>query len=277
MRGKSWLLVIPILVGCAQQEPPENTADAAIAQAKVTADPKQQELWAAVAKAGPPPGMEKLQAGDRAVATRALPITKDQPTQMTLQPIAESVPAAFVALDVPKDLPEFAGAAQVLAVREALQTIDLDVGQSAPLRLQVKVRNGALRIASGETVQLAMRQGDPFRRDDLFAIRAENDDFAYSLVGGQGPVKLEIPLLRLTASQTGEAKDGATGVTVTLDREIRVIAPGEEAAFKTGGLTVKVLASVAAQGEVANALPEPHRLEIMAWRTGPRSAESARQ
>ena len=276
MRGQSWMLVIAILAGCAPKGPPESAADAARAQAKVAADPKQQELWAAAAKAGPPPGMEKLQAGDSVVATRAPTVMKDQPTQMTLQPIAESVPAAFVALDVPKELPAFAGGARVLAVREALQTIELDVGQGEPLRLQVKVRNGALRIAAGETVQLAMRQGDPFRRDDLFTIRAKNDDFAYSLVGAQGPVKLEIPLLRLTASQTGEAKDSAMGVTVTLDRETRVLAPGEEAPFKTGGLTVKVLASVAAQGEVANLLPEPYRLEIMAWRTGASATESAR-
>jgi hypothetical protein len=271
------MLVIAILAGCAPQKPPENTADAALAQAKVTADPQQQQLWEAAAKAGPPPGMEKLQAGDRVVATRAPPIVKDQPTQVTPQRIAESVPAAFVVLDVPQELPTFAGAARVLVVREALQTIELDVGQGKPLRLQVKVRNGALRIAAGDTVQLAVRQGDPFRRDDLFAIQAKNDDFAYSLVGGQGPVKLEIPLQRLTASQTGEAKDSAMGVTVTLDRETRVMAPGEESAFKTGGLTVKVLASVAAQGEVANLLPEPYRLEIIAWRTDDRPTDPTPQ
>jgi hypothetical protein len=271
------MLVIAFLAGCAPPKPPENAADAARAQATVTADPQQQELWEAAARTGPPPGIENLQTVDPVVTTRAPPIVKDQPTQVTPQPIAESVPTAFVALDVPPELPAFSGAARVLAVREALQTIELDVGQGEPLRLQVKVRNGALRIASGDTVQLAVRQGDPFRRDDLFAIQAKNDDFAYSLVGGQAPVKLEVPPLRLTASQTGEAKDGAMAVTVTLDRETRVLAPGEEAAFKTGGLTVKVLASVAAQGEAANVLPEPYRLEIMAWRTGGRPTDPTPQ
>lgn len=267
MRNTSLMILALALVACAKTEPPSTSADAIKAQAELAADPKQKELWEAAAKSEAPAGMDKLHAGAESVATRERVVIPDQPVSAAPQALGEGIAAGAALVDVPPDLATYAGQARVSAVRPETQLIELDVGKGTPLRLQAKARNGSLRIAAGEAVQIAVREGDPAQRNDLVAIRAKDDDFAYTLVGGVGPVKLDIEMFKLVATQTGEAKGNAMDVAVAIGGERRTLAPGDEAAFKTGGLTVKVLASVAAQGEDANRLPEPYRLELLVWRT----------
>lgn len=267
MRNTSLMILALTLAACAKTEPPSTPEDAIRAQAELATDAKQKELWAAAAKAEAPKGLEKLHAGAESVATRERVVIPDAPVDAQPQPMSEGVAVGANVVDVPPDLAAFTGAARVAAVRAESNVIDIDVGKGVPLRLQAKARNGSLRIAAGETVQVAVREGEPAQRNDLVAIRAKDDDFAYTLVGGMEPVKLDIPLFKLTAAQAGGAKGNSMDVMVSLGGERRMLAPGDEVAFKTGGLTVKVLASVAAQGEDANRLPEPYRLELVVWRT----------
>lgn len=273
MRNTSLMIFALTLAACAKTEPPSTPEDAIRAQAELATDAKQKELWAAAAKGEAPSGLENLHAGAESVSTRERVVIPDAPLDARIQPLGEGIAAAARVVEAPPDLAEFTGSARVAAVRAETNLIEIDVGKGAPLRLQAKARNGALRIAAGEPVQVALREGDPARRNDLVAIRAKDDDFAYTLVGGMEPVKLDIPLFRLTAAQAGAARGNSMDVTVSLGGERRTLAPGDEAAFKTGGLTVKVLASVAAQGEDANRLPEPYRLELLVWRTAAGEAE----
>jgi hypothetical protein len=271
MRNTSLLILALALAACGKTEPPSTPADAIAAQAELSPDPRQKELWEAAAKSGPPAGLEKLHAGEESVATRERVVIPDQAVSAPPRPLGEGVAAGARVVDVPRDLAAYSGQARVTAVRAENQVIELDVGKGASVRLQAKARNGSLRIAAGETVQVAVREGDPAQRNDLVAIRAKDDDFAYSLVGGNAPVRLDIEMFKLIATQAGEAKGNSMDVAVAVGNERRTLAPGDEAAFKVG-LTVKVVSSVAAQGEDANRLPEAYRLELLVWRTAPDGA-----
>jgi hypothetical protein len=258
MRNTSLLILALALAACGKSEPPSTPADAIKAQAELSTDPRQKELWEAAGKSEPPAGLEKLHAGEQSVATRERVVIADQEVIATPQPLGEGISA---------DLAAYTGQARVTAVRAENQVIELDVGKGASVRLQAKARNGALRIAAGETVQVVVREGDPAQRNDLVAIRAKGDDFAYSLVGGNSPVRLDIEMFKLVATQAGESKGNSMDVTVAIGNERRSLSPGDESAFKSSGLTVKVVSSVAAQGEDANRLPEAYRLELLVWRT----------
>ena len=57
-------------------------------------------------------------------------------------------------------------------------------------------------------------------------------------------------------------------VTLSLDGESRVLVPGEQANFGAAKMTVKLLSSLAVEGESANAIEgDPYRVELFGWRT----------
>jgi hypothetical protein len=105
---------------------------------------------------------------------------------------------------------------------------------------------------------------------DRLALRLAEDDLLYALVGGSGLVAVAFPPFRLTARQTEPIEANTSPVRLTVGTETQTVRHGETATFATGNLTVRVLASIAVQGEAANALPgEPFRLQLLGWRTRP--------
>jgi len=272
------VIVIAMLAACSREAaPPANPADAAHAQAATSANQKQQELWEEVAKAGPPPGVDKLLVEAPVTTRKPVVIADEAPAARAapanLKALDASRTAALVVVEMPADLPEFSGTARVIESRPDVQALRLQLGEKQLLTVQARVRNAPFRAEKGEALQVAMRLGDPFARNDVLAIRGKNDDLAYALVGGQSPVRIEVPMYRLSAMQS-DAKGNAPAVVVSMGAERQTLQAGSQGNFK-GGLTVKVLSSVAVPPEGANAVPEPYRLEILAWRTGDRPAAAA--
>ena len=79
---------------------------------------------------------------------------------------------------------------------------------------------------------------------------------------------------RQSMTEKKGAADGlqqnAAAVRLTLRGQTHVLAPGEQADFAAADVTVKVLSSIAVEGESANAVEgDPYRLELLGWRTRP--------
>jgi hypothetical protein len=186
-------------------------------------------------------------------------------TQVTQAPFPESVTGAVVLQELPELDAAFSGSATVQSAGGEFLALDLGGGQL--IRLHAKVRGGPLTAQVGEQAQLYLRRGDPFARNDILALRLPADELVHALVGNNGPVRFTIPTRELTVAQTGSVEGNTMPVTVSMGSEAHTLRPGEQADFRTG-LTVQVVASVAVQGEAANALPgRPYRVEILGWRT----------
>lgn len=260
--------LFPLLAGAACMAcygEPRGSADAAEAQAALLTDSGQAQLWREAAAGDLPPGLEALRVDAAPVRDPDQVVVPDRPAQVAQEAFPASVTEGLILHAVPELDEPYAGAAQVTAVDG--EFITLDLGGERTVRFQAKARGGPLLVNAGEQAQIALRVGDPFARDDLLALRLEQDDFVYTLVGNTGPVRLSVPSHSLVAAQVGEAEGNTMAVSVTIGRETQRLQQGQEADF-AAGLAVRVLASVAVQGEAANALPgRPYRIELIAWRT----------
>lgn len=262
------LIVVP-LVGCqAPTLPPSDALSAGETQSSLAVDSEQANLWLEAARSGATPGIQNFQVRDAAAALRPRLVVQitDQPAEQQRLAFPADVPSGLAVLGLPDIDRSYTGVARVSAVDGEFVTLDL--GESRLLELHAKVRGGPVRARPGETAELMFRQGDPYERNDLLAVKLEDDDLLYTLVGGNTPVRLSISSHGLNAVQLGEPDRNMMNVRVTIGSEARTLRAGDEAIFSQAGLTVKVLASVAVQGEAANALEgEPYRLELLGWRT----------
>lgn len=261
------LVLVPgVLLGC-QPSAPSETAGAAEAQAQLATDSTQARLWSERAGGAAGIDLERL-AVDSLVVRSPTPALAPGISEQVIptQAFPESVVDAVVVHSAPEDVVPFDGRATVTEVTGDFVT--LDVGAGELLRIQARVGGRSLRLSPGEAAELSFRQGDPTARDDVLSLRTEGEDFVYALVGSLEPVRITIENRGLVAAQVGSPDGNTMSVDVTLGRETQRLTPGAEAAFG-GGLTVKVLASVAVQGQAANVLPgRPYRLELVAWRSG---------
>jgi hypothetical protein len=189
-----------------------------------------------------------------------------RPAEQARVPFSPEVQSALAVLAMPEIEQTFSGAARVASVDGEFVTLDL--GRDRLLRLQARVGDEPLRARPGETAQLFLRQGDVYERNDVVAVKLEQDDLIYTLVGGDSPVRVDVPSHGLTAVQVGEPEQNSMNANITVGNETHELAPAEQAIFRSAGLTIKVLASVAVQGEAVHALEgEPYRLELLGWRT----------
>jgi hypothetical protein len=231
----------------------------------LTTDPSQARLWQEAIAKNTVRGLDRAEIANMPVAQIKPLRIRDRPSASIRQPLPATVPSALIIVNEPQLEQPFSGTARIVGVLGEFLTVELAPQQV--LELQVKVQGGPLRTRAGETFPAYFRQGDPVRRDDILAMKLSQDDLIYALVGGRGPVRIVVPVYNMTANQTGSAKQNVLGVEVSIGGETRTMQQGEEAQFRASGLTVKVLASIAAQGQSINVLPEPNRLEILAWRT----------
>lgn len=256
-------LVALLLVAC--ERAPRSAADAAAAQAELATDTAQAQLWREAQ--GQAQGLERL-AVDSAAVRRLTPVeVPDRAQQSRPQPFPAEVDAGFMIHSLPPLEAPFSGPVRVASVDG--EQLVLDLGEQRQLRLQAKLGGGPPRVRAGESGQLDIRvSGDPFARNDIVVLRLPGDEMVYALVGANAPVRLRMPARGLTAVQTGQPERNMMPVAVTVGEETRTLRAGEQADFRAARLTVKVLASVAVQGEAANALPgEPYRIELLGWRT----------
>lgn len=269
MRTRTLFIVLIAIaaVGCGQATaPPDDTTDAAHAQAGLSTDPEQARLWQEVAERGGAADLEAAVVESGAVQTRTPVTVEGKPIEAQTAEFPEAMASGLAVLALPEMAEdELLVTAQVAASDGEFLTLDL--GDHGTLQVQAKIGGRALRAAAGETAQVRVRRGTPFERNDFLAIRLERDQVLHALVGGTEPVRISAPELLLEAVQFGEPEGNAMAVSVQVSRaNPRILRMGEET--EVAGLTVKVLASVAVQGEAAYALPgEPYRLEILAWRS----------
>jgi len=256
-----------LLGGCAPApEAPKDAREAARTQAELSTDAEQARLWQEAAESGATAGMEQLRVEGSPVKMRQPAVVPDQTIEIQRKAYPETIENALtVVSDAELDGP-FSGPARVVSTRGEFLTLDL--GEERVLSLQTKVRGGPLRVKEGETGELLYRAGDPFARNDVIALKLENDDLLYALVGGEGPVSLKVEAFDLTATQVGEPEGNTMAVKVSAGGESHTLSAGERATLRKPGLTVEVRASVAVQGESAYALPgRPYRIELLGWRS----------
>lgn len=258
------------LAACAESA--EEQQQAAVEQpsatmAELAVDPQQKQLWEQAAQRGDESVLSEALVAGGAVTVREPVRVDDTRLEARPQPFPLDLATAFALVEVSPTLPmTYDGDVRVVTVDEEFLTLELDKDQR--LIAQAKVRGGTLNATEGETARLLWRQGDPFARDDVFALATEQDVFGRALVGGDSPVRVDLPPLGLVAAQTDQPAGNVMPVDVTVAGETQRLQPGEEAQFDQAGVTVRVVASVAVQGEAANALPgRPYRLELLGWRT----------
>ncbi|MDQ3698768.1 MAG: hypothetical protein M3373_12225 [Gemmatimonadota bacterium] len=257
-----------VLVLACRQGAPERGDAAAESQADLVADSAQARLWREAA-ARSPLDMEALRLDSAVVRPAARqPVPERAAPEQPARPFHQSVDAALVLVEAPAVDPPYSGPARVTVAGEY---VSLDIGDGRTIRLHIKVAGNPLRAQTGEQGQLFFaHHGDPFVATDRLALRLPQDDLLYALVGDTSLVRLALPPFRLTAQQIEPIENNTTPVRVTVGGETRTMRHGETAAFRTGNLTVRVLASVAVRGEAAHALPgEPFRLHLLGWRTRP--------
>lgn len=259
-------VMVIVLCACAvPTAPPKDAAAVGAAQARVSSDSSQIQLWEEAARSGALDGIEAAHVSDEVVKRRKVPEIPNRPAEAARVAFPETLASGMVVRAAPELEEEFSGTAKLLSAEG--EFLDLDLGQGRTLSLQTKVAGNPLRVKQGETATLLYRRGDPFERNDLVALKLDQDDLVYALVGSKEPVRLNVPTHSLSATQTGKPMRNSMSVEVTVGDETLTLEAGEEKDFPAGGLTVFVLASVAVQGEAAHVLPgQPYRLELLAWR-----------
>lgn len=264
------IAVVPLLLaGCASVRAPGSPKAAAAVQAETSADTRQAKLWKNVTDARAAADLQKAASPGDPVRTIHPVVVPDRPAAKERRPFSPTVRNGVAVVAAPDlDRMDFSGAARVRSTDGEIIVLELDAGRV--LTLQAKARGGPLRASPRDSAQILFRQGDPFRRDDVLALKLPSDDLVYALVGGPTPVQLTIPTHDLVASQIGRPEKNAMRVRVAIGQEVREVDPGQEVEFASAGLTLTVLASVAAQGEAANVLAEPYRLELLGWRSAGR-------
>lgn len=256
-----------LLVACAAPAvPPKGPAATAEELARLSPDPAQAKLWREAVSKGAVAGIESASVHDAPVRRRKALVIPHKPVEPARVAFPETVVSGMVILAAPELDEEFSGTVRIKSAKG--EFLQFDLGKGRTLNLQTKVRGGPLRARAGETATLLLRRGSPFQRNDVLAIKLAEDDLVYALVGSDEPVRLSIASHSLSAEQIGELERNAMRVQVTIGGETRTLKPGDQADFQATGLTVKVLASVAVQGESAHVLPgQPYRLELLGWRT----------
>jgi len=260
--GYTFVLAIAVVTFSACTGPRATKDPAAMHARSATGD--QQELWQRHAGSA---NLARLQAGTGEVtAARVLEVDSSPtaqveerlPPQVATQVLMESVPDQALG-----DKP-LVTRGRVVNVQAERLTIEAPEGM---VQLQIRVGGRTLALREGEEVDIEIRTGSPFRRSDYLQVKGEKDALGYALVGGEGPVTIELPLFNLTARQEDPRADRNTmGVTVRVGEESqRIDELGDTLRFEAAGLFVRVLASIAADEKTAALLPEPHRLEIIVW------------
>jgi len=237
------------------------------AQAELTPDTAQARLWAQAATAGTGPAAPGLHLEAGAVRQRVAVRISERSTQQGEPVFPPDVQAGLAMLAAPALAEPFSGTARVGSVRGEVFTLDL--GEGRVLRLHAKVGGGPVRAAAGDSARLFYRtSGDPFFRNEAIDLQLPGDRLVYALVGAAAPVRLEIPGAGVRAAQVERPDSNTMAVALTVGREGRTMRPGEEVEFPRAQLTVRLLASVAVQGEAAHAVEgDPYRIELLAWRT----------
>lgn len=224
----------------------------------------QQDLWEQHASGRDFTG---LQAGTGEITIaqvqeiEAIPAdkrTQQMPPQIDTQVLMERVPDQAFG-DKPLET-----TGRVVGVQAEMLTIEAPEGT---VKLQTRVGGRTLTLTEGDEVDVEIRSGSAFQRSDYVQIRGEEDALGYALVGGEEPVTIELSFFELTARQDGSrTADNSMGVTVQVgDESQRIDELGEVLHFEAAGLSVQVLASIAADEKTAAILPESHRLEIVVW------------
>ena len=136
------------------------------------------------------------------------------------------------------------------------------------MSLLVRMQQGGLRARPGERIRVEWRSRPvPENRMEIFALlTGEGQGIVTVLDGAAKPVRVEVPLFRLTAAQTGTPEKGSMPVEVAVGEEKQTLRPGQITEFKSARLSVGIVASQALTGKEAEvAEGNPYALRLLAW------------
>lgn len=261
-----FIIMFVLMVGCTTTGTTRGGASTAEIQAELSTDPAQAELWREAVKNDAVSGIENAFVEGPVVKERKIVWVADRQVKSKRIKIPEAVHSSVRVLATPEFKEEFTDTVRVKSVDG--EFLVLDLGKGRTLNLQTKVRGERLRARVGEMARIQLRQGEPFRRNDLVALKLPEDDLIYALVGSKEPVHLKVDIHSLSAKQIGKSEQNSMSVQVVIGGESRILKQGQQADFQQSKLTVKIVASIAVLGEAANVLPgQPYRLELIGWRT----------
>lgn len=195
-------IAIVVSLGC-RQTPERQAGDTAEKASQVAVSPEQQRLWKQAAEKGNTPGLDRVPIAQRPVDDRQRPPSPSaSPAQRPPTTIAPRAETEIRILVHPNA--DFTGAATVSGVPG--DQIQLTLANGGTLTVLARVAGAQLRVASGETVQVAyqfppMPHG-PQDAGSVIAIRtAAGLGIAHVIRGGTNPVTMAVPLFGVTASQ----------------------------------------------------------------------------
>lgn len=246
-----------VLCACASTNPIANQTESAVGD--------QRELWSRQAAS---PHLDRLASGSGQVYATQPVAVQEVPTRRGEQNPSADAPTQIMI----EQLPEIAVGQQFAATQTRVSSMRNNrvtiASPKGDIRLWARVGGRELALAEGDAVDVEVRSGTPFHRDDTVQLRGTNDAMGYALVGGDAPVSIELSYFELVATQDNNRReDNSAGVEIRVGNETqRVDQIGTTVRFRSAGLVVQVLASVAADENAATVLPESHRLEIAVWR-----------
>lgn len=245
-----------VLCACASTDPIVNQTETAVGS--------QRELWSREADSA---HLDRLASGSGQVYTMQPVAVQEAPARRGEHTLSNEIPTQIMIEQVPESAlgqPLATTQARVSSMKNNRITIASSAGE---IHLLARVGGRQLALAEGDAVDVEVRSGTPFQRNDSVQVRGRNDAMGYALVGGDEPVTIELPYFELVATQAGKRDDNSMSVDVRVGAETqRVDEIGSTLRFRSAGLVVQVLASIATEGNAAAVLPESHRLEIAVWR-----------
>ena len=261
------IVVASFMVSCARQTITQQVTDR---EAQLASTPDQQRLWREAGAKGIAPGLERLRAGERPVATRPSAQVAPQPVSVPLQgpSIPVGVTSQLRVLDTADATTEaYSGFATVRNITG--DRVELDLGNQRSLTMLARAGGKPLSLTPRARVQVEYRPRGNIRTPrEVVAIRTEDGNgIARAIESGSSPVTLNLPIFKLVATQL-PLRRVLVRVIDNNDREARsVLDQGQTT--QVGGLTVTLVGSNAVTREGAGRIETvPYSINLLVWRSG---------
>jgi hypothetical protein len=262
------LCLLAGLCACSKTPGRPQPKDAAVQMSRLATDPKQAELWKQTASS-PVGNLNQVAAAEKAVQVRQRVTVANRSSQPKPASLPPGQPNAVRIVSVgDPQVSSYSG--KVKIARLEGEQVVLDLGEGRTVTLLLRLHAGALKAQSGESAQLEMRlRNDPHDRAESLALKMAGGNGIVSILeGGVKPVNLRVPLYSLAAEQVSKPENGTMPVMVTVAGERQTLRQGQISNFKSAGLTVGIVSSLAVTGQdVSREEGNPYAIRLLAWPT----------
>jgi len=261
------ILGVALLTGCARitaARPPRDAKGTAERVADLAASPEQGRLWREAAAEDKAKGLEQVPTVEQPVQPRARATVATRPAASQSVEFPPSLVAGLRILAA-SGLGDGTFSGPALVRRSEKERLELDLGQGRTLTLIARVRGGPMRAQPGQRAQVFYSVNfDPLDRREIVALRIETGDgIASILETAKRPVRVQVPLFELAATQVGAPEGGTMRVEVRIGGRAQVLRQGQIVEFSESGLTVGLVASLARETSDGN----PYAIRLVIWAT----------